>query len=170
MTTGRINQIAIHVFQTPQPFKAGLSRIRPGLQRFRTFLPKGVFHIHSLGRGERTTYVMTTGGPSSLACLWPRGWISKLSLRSTRAERHALIVDRSLCLWGAQLLTERHSGTIDTSYHRSCDRWLSRLVFLVNSQSWPLHAQSELAGMPALLCEEKPAPGRVRSYAAGSDG
>ena len=55
MTTGRINQIAIHVFLTTQPFKAGLSGIRLGLQRFRTFLPKGVFHIHSLGRGEQTT-------------------------------------------------------------------------------------------------------------------
>ena len=43
---------------------------------------------------------MTTGDPSSLACLWPRGWISKLSLRSTRAERHALIVDRSLLPMG----------------------------------------------------------------------
>ena len=146
MTTGRINQIAIHVFLTAQPFKAGLSGIRPGLQRFRTFLPKGVFHIHSLERGERTTCHENRRPVLSCVPLASRlnlqAFASEHPSRTTRLDRGSIALPM-----GSQLLTERHSGTINTHYCRSCDRCILGLVSL-----WTLSYDPCMRSLSSPVC------------------
>jgi len=164
MTTGRINQIATHVSRANGRWGSFAPRSDRGFSAFAPSSQKAcfTFTVWTSDRNRMRRLVLSCMPLTSRL-------ISKLSLRSARADDMPWSWIDRFCLWDAQLLTERHSGTINTYYHRSCDRWILRLVFLVNSQSWSLHAQSELTGMPALLVKRKSAPRRVRSYAAGSD-